>query len=164
MATIMKRIKSIPQHLPVGTAHGKGIKAVVIDKGERFGAAFGFGLAKGYYGDRFIWKGHGADLWLGVGALGAATVLSMFGGRKANQLGEHLERVGDAGVMSALSSLGAAIGLEKAGHSVVRTSGAKAKPVAAVHGIYGDVIGSIPGAKAGPFLSDSDLARFAQRR
>lgn len=163
MASIMKRIKSIPEHLPIGTAHGHSLKSAIVDKGERYGAAFGFGLAKGYYGNQFIWKGHGADLWLGVGSLGVATVLSMFGGKKAGQLAEHLERVGDAGVMSAINSLGAAYGLQKAGHSVVRTGTPKAA-APAVHGLYGDVIGSIPGAKAGPYLSNADLTRFADAR
>lgn len=167
MATIMNRIKSIPQHLPYGTAH-KGLKGVIVDKGERFAAAAAFGYSKGYYGDRFIWKGHGADLWLGVGALGLATLASMFGGHKAGEYAEHLERVGDAGVMSAIGSLAAAYGLEKAGHTVHVTAapagGKKLPAKTATQGIAGDVLGMIPGAKAGPYLSNDQMMAFANRR
>jgi len=155
--SIVRKIMKVPHELPHGTARS-GFLGTLIDKGERYGAAFGFGAAKGYYGERFIWRGHGADLWLGGAALGGALLLDMFGGAKAAKLATHLERIGDAGLMSAIGSLGAHFGLEKAGHQVaVLPSGAK-KP-AQIHGI-----GAVPGAKAGPFLSPQEIANWGARR
>lgn len=162
MSTIFKKLKSAAHNLPHGTEKGSGIMSVVVDKGERFGAAFGFGFAKGYYGEKFVWKDHGADLWIGVGSLAAATLASTFGGRGAQKAAVHLERIGDAGVMSALSSLGAAYGLDKAGNKAHVTTAAK-KP-AAVHGIAGSMIGAIGEAKGGPYLSNAEMLAFSQKR
>lgn len=148
-------ISNLPQKFPHGTAP-RGIKGIAVDKGERFLSAFAFGAAKGFYGDKFIWKGHGADLWLGAGALLASAFMSRPGG---GGMAAHLERVGDAGVMSALNSLGAAWGLDKAGRSVhVSSPGKNALPKAST------VLGHLPQAMGGAFLTQDEINRFAAKR
>lgn len=157
---LVKGVKKAPQHLPHGTSKKTGIKGFLFDKGERVAFASGFGFAKGYYGDKFIWKGHGADAWLGVaGWLGYMIACGV--GGKAMHLADHLERFGDAGVMSAANSYFAAVGLEKSGSKVAVVKPNKAP---GVHGIMGDVLGAIAGAKQGPYLSVDRIANFSQPR
>ncbi len=151
MATIMHVVKNVPRHLPHGTAR-RGISGLLVDKGERYGAAAAFGYAKTYYGQRFIWRGHGADLWLGVGSLLLASIAAAATSGRSG-LSDHLERLGDAGVMSAIGSIAASYGLEHSGGK------------AAVHKVKGmDVLGAIAAAKAGPFLTPEAMANFAHRR
>lgn len=155
--SIMSKFKGTVSNLPHGTA-SRGFKGVAIDKGERFAAAFAFGAGKGFYGDKFIWKGHGADLWLGGAALLGSAVLTTFTGGRSG-LASHLERVGDAGVMSALNSLGAAWGLDKAGRSVhVSSPGKNALPKSST------VLGHLPQAMGGAFLTQDEIQRFAAKR
>lgn len=156
--SFLSKMKHLPRNLMLhGTAPQHGVKGVLVDKGERYGAAFAFGYAKGYYGDAFVWKGHGIDMWAGVGSIVAAGVLHSLG---KSRLASHLERVGDAGVMSALGSLGAAMGLKKAGRSVAVLSAGKNRTN--LRGV--DILGEIPAAQSGSYLSADDIARFAQRR
>lgn len=154
MASIMHYVKKVPGNLPRGTG-GRGITGVIVDKGTRFGAAAAFGYSKGRYGQKFVWRGHGADLWIGAGALAAATLLSVLSNGRSH-LAEHLERVGDAGIMSAIGSVAASYGLEHAGMKVATV---QTKPT----GIHGDVLGAIAGAKAGPYLTPERVAEFAAR-
>lgn len=163
MATIMNRVKSVPRHLPTGTAlhHGSTmsvLKATVVDKGERYGAAAAFGAAKGYYGEKFIWKGHGADLWIGGAALALSVGLEVFAGGRS-KIAPHIERIGDAGMMSAISSLATAWGMGKAGRSVAITSPGKNAKLPGRQ-----VVGGIAPAAPGAYLSANDIANFAQRR
>lgn len=162
MASFMTKVMAARHHLPHGTAPRGGWKGVLLDKGERYGAAFAFGAAKGYYGERFIWKGHGIDLWAGVGlTLGSAVMRAWsYGG---SRLAPHMERIGDAGVMSALGTLGASWGLSKAGRTVaVLTPGKNVRPGTRAMGGY--AIGAIGPAPSGPFLSAEEIANYAARR
>ena len=159
MASFMAKVKKIPHELPHGTARS-GLKGFIWDKGERYGAAFAFGAAKGYYGDRFVWKNHGLDMWLGAGALAASVVSNAF--NVGTKLAPHLERIGDAGVMSALNSLGAHWGITKAGGSV-QLSHPSAK-AALPGGRPQTMLGHIPPAGVGAFLTPNDIAKFAARR
>ncbi|HUK34400.1 MAG TPA: hypothetical protein VLV86_10835 [Vicinamibacterales bacterium] len=159
MASIMRYFKSVPGHLPTGTSHKRGIAGLLVDKGERYGASAAFAFSKTYYADKFIWKGHGADMWLGVGSLAAATLLSIYSGGRSHWC-DHLERIGDAGVQSAVSSLAAAYGLQKAGSHVAVVRPAGAKPTA----MHGDIVGAISGAKPGPFLTPEQVKNYATRR
>ena len=147
--SLANKFASLQRKLPTGTAQS-GLKGFLTDKGERYAAAYGFGFAKTYFGDRFLIAGHGADLWLGA----LATLLSTFAPAK---YAPHLERVGDAGMMSALNSLGAAMGVEKSGKQVVVKQGKKTVTA-------GDAIGMIPPAMGGTELTADAIQRFAQRR
>ncbi len=155
--SFLKKMKSIPSHLPTGTAKS-GLVGFAIDKGERYGAAFAYGAAKGYYGPSFLWRGHGLDLWTGAALTIGSAALNAFTSGRSN-LADHMERIGDAGMMSALGSLGAAWGMEKAGRSVAVVSPGKGKTVS-----HGDVLGAIPAAMGGAFLSADDIAQFANRK
>ena len=152
-------MKKVPNHLPTGTAQ-HGFKGFLIDKGERYAAAAAYGAAKGYYGERFLFKGHGLDLWTG----GALTALSAVLNAMSNgnsSLADHAERIGDAGMMSAIGSLAASWGMKKAGRAVAGlTPGKNAK------GLPGkqSVVGEIPAAVGGAYLTADEIARFSQRR
>lgn len=162
MASFMRKMAQVPHNLPHGTAPRGFMKGFVVDKAERYGAAFLYGAAKGYYGERFLWRGHGLDAWTGAGALLASSVLTVFSGGRS-KLAPHLERIGDAGVMSALGSVGAAWGLSKAGRSVAVLS--PGKNAGAGAGLPGKraVVGAIPPAARGPYLSREDMLNFSRR-
>lgn len=154
--SVLSRLKRAHHHLPRGGAyhhmkHGP-LAAFAIDKGTRYGGAFLVGAAKGYYGDRFIWKGHGLDMWGGGAALGLSIASRMFGYHHA---AEHLERVADVGVMSALGSLGAHWGLGKAG-KVAHTLPAGS--------IRGTLVGAIAPAVGGKYLSPDDIVNYGRAR
>jgi hypothetical protein len=153
-------MKKIPSHLPHGTEK-RSFTGFLIDKGERYGAAAAYGAAKGYYGERFLWKGHGLDLWTGAAlTLGSAVLNAMSNGN--SKIADHAERIGDAGMMSAIGSLAASWGMNKAGRSVaVLAPGKNAKGLPAGKQA---VVGEIPAAVGGAYLTADEIARFAQRR
>jgi hypothetical protein len=155
---IMKKLGSIPAKMPYGTAK-PGFKGFLVDKSERAAAAFAFGAAKGYYGERFLWKGHGADAWIGGFGLLAIGAARVFAGPRTGRLLPHVERVVDAAYMSALGSIGASWGMDQAGRSVhVSTPGKNALSPKST------VLGHIPQAMGGAYLSPDEIQRFASKR
>lgn len=164
MASIVKSAGAAlhPRNWPSGTSKHRGFKGFAIDKGQRAVFAGAFGYAKGYYGEKFIWKGHGADLWLGVGAFLLSSFFNTYSSGSSS-IAKTLERVGDAGVMSAANSYGAAMGLEKSGNKVAVIT-EPGMGLSRRHQISGDIVGAIAGAKAGPYLTPEAVANFAKRR
>lgn len=160
MASFFKKMMDIPKHAPHGTAEYDGIAGFALDKGERYAAAAAYGALKGYYGERFLFKGHGLDLWTGAGlTIGAAVLNALSYGRSS--LAPHIERIGDAGMMSALNSLGAHWGMGKAGRSVaVLNAGKNTKSLPGKQ----SVVGEIPAAAKGAYLTADQIANFASRR
>lgn len=146
LATAKKTLANPPH----GTAQ-RGFHGFVVDKGERFAAAYAFGAIKGYYRERAMFKGFGADLWVGGGALVASAVLTVLSGGRSGAA-PHLERIGDAGVSSYLNSMGISWGAKKAGRTVVLGLG------------HSTVLGYIPPAVGGAYLSADEIAHFAAKR
>ena len=105
--SVLAKFKSTLHHLPTGTAPGHGFQGLLIDKGERWGGAALVGGLKGYYGERFLLKGHGLDLWGGVGCTVLSIALNVMSGGRS-KIADHLERFGDVGMMSAFGALGVA--------------------------------------------------------
>jgi hypothetical protein len=162
MATIFTTIKRTAKgtfHNPPHGTSKRGWKGFLVDKGERYGAAAFFGFSKGYFGNKFLWKGHGLDAWIGLGALLVSTGLTAYS-NGSSRFAPHLERIGDAGLMSAIGSLSAAYGLEKAGSKVAVVKTGAGKKIAGTE----DVLGAIAAAKAGPYLSQDVLNNFAGAR
>lgn len=158
--SVMQKIKSIARNPPHGTAPHGWLRGFVVDKGERYGAALGFGFLKGYYAEKFIWKGQPGELWIGAGATVFSALLQAFG-RGASRLAPHLERVGDAGMQGWLNSMGANWGMKKAGRQVAflpGSAGAKKRAIA------GETVGEIPAAMGGAYLTDEEMARFRGAR
>lgn len=157
MGSIVHKVKSVPQHLPHGTA-GRGLAGFAIDKGERYGAMALYGFAKGYYGPKFVVGGHGLDLWTGLG-LQAVSVVAKIATSGRSKAAAHLERVADAGIMSWIDTWAVKWGQDKAGRITVPVAQGR-------HGLPGQqsVVGMISPHAAGPFLSADDIARFANRR
>lgn len=157
--SVMAKLKSVPQHLPHGTAP-RGIVGVVVDKGERFGAALAFGFVKGKYRSQAVWKGYGADLWIGVGATLAAVGFNAFSGGRSG-VASHLERIGDAGISSYLNSIGAALGNRQAGRTIMVVEAGKQNPaLAARTGVQGTVLGEIPRSVGGVYLDKKEISDF----
>ena len=154
-------MKSTLHHLPHGTA-GRNLMGVAVDKGERYGAAMAYGYAKGYYHDRFLWRGHGLDLWSGIGFTAGSVLLNVFSGGRS-RLADHLERVGDAGIMSALGSIGTTLGARKAGRVVQVLSPGKNAGMG-LPGAKKSILGHIAPAMGGSYLSPDDIARYAESR
>lgn len=143
-----KKTLSNPPH---GTAQ-RGFKGFLMDKGERVAAAYAFGAAKGYYREKFMFRGVGLDAVIGTGAwLASAALNAVSGGRSG--MAEHLERIGDAGLSSYANSMGASWGAKKAGRTVAVLPGGKST-----------VLGYISPAVAGAYLSADEIAHFAARR
>lgn len=160
--SIANKLKSIPSHLPHGTAPQSGLKGFLVDKGERYAASAAFGVAKGYYGDRFIWKGYGIELWTGAALTIGGAIYSAMSGGKHSSVMKHVERIGDAGMSAAMFQLGASWGADKAGRVVqVLTPGKNGK---GKKSIAGYTVGAIAPAAGGPYLSDSEIASFSGRR
>lgn len=136
---------------------GHGTMGFLADKAERYGAAYAFGFAKGYYRERAMWKGYGADLWIGGAATLASAALNIASGGRA-ALAPHLERIGDAGVTSYFNSMGASAGATKAGRSVLVMNQGQQLPGKK------SILGMIPPAMGGAYLSADEIARFASRR
>lgn len=164
--SFLARVKYLPGQVmrgpllpsPMGRAgmDGNGVFGFAVDKGERIGAAFLYGAAKGYYRDSFVWKGYGLDLWTGAAATLASAFLTAYTGGRS-RLAPHLNRIGDAGVMSYFNSMGAAWGGKKAGRQVVVSQ-------AALPG-QTPVLGVIqPGVDGAAFLSPEEFAQYSNPR
>lgn len=146
----LSTVKKVPANLPHGTAV-RGFKGTLVDKGERFTAAYVFGAIKGYYRERAVFKGYGLDLWVGAGALlGSAVLSAATNGRSG--LADHLERVGDQGVASYLNSMGASWGAKKAGRQVAVLT----------PGVPASILGAMPIGAA--YLDASEIANFSAKR
>lgn len=159
--SFISKMKSLPAHLPHGTAK-RGLMGVAVDKGERYGAAFGYGALKGYLGERFIYKGHGIDLLSGVGLTVASALLNAFSNGRS-ELADHAERIGDAGIMSALNSLGASYGSNKAGR-VVQVLNPGKNASGKLPGAKQTMLGYIAPAMGGAYLTADQIANFAAKR
>ena len=150
-------LRSIPQNALVprygdGWHQGHGLRGFAVDKVERWGGAYGFGVLKGHYKDRFFWRDQPIDKVVGVGASIVAVLLN------ANSYGTstwaaHLERLGDVAMASWLNTIGVAHG--------AGGWGAKFLPPIRVGE---DVLGYIPPAKGGAFLSAAEVAEYSGPR
>ena len=158
--SFLQKVKQIPSHLPHGTAP-RSFVGVLTDKGTRYGGSIGLGYAKGYLGEKFIWKGHGFDLWGGFAAQALAVLTGMFGGSTLRKTSVHFERLGDVGLQSALVSIGASLGSRKAGRMVQVVS--PGKNVRAM-GPKTTALGYIAPAMGGAALDADAIANFAARR
>ena len=144
---------------------GHGIGGFVFDKAERHVVfSGGLGLIKGYFRERYIWKGMSGDFWIG----GAATALSAFllawtGGRST--LAPHLERLGDAGLGAYMNTMATGYGTKLAKRTVKVLQGGRELPgIPSFSGVIGESVGEIPPAQRGASLSDDEFARFSQPR
>src|SRR5579871_259834 len=140
--------------------HRYGLSGYLIGKGEKYAGAALFGYLKGYYREKTLVNGVPVDLLAGV-ALTAGSVLSqaMSGGR--SKYACHMDSLGDAGLMSYFNSLGAVYGTKKSGRQVVvGPSTAKAPP-----GFNPTtVMGSLPQAVGGAFLTPDEVAAYSKKR
>jgi hypothetical protein len=156
MANFMSKMQSIPNALD-----RKGLGGYAVDKAERYAAAAGFGFIKGYYREQAAIKGVPADLLAGILLTGGAAALEMFGKGRSG-LAPHLNAVGDAGLMSYLGSMGAAMGAKKSGRQVYVLNAGAAKPAALPAGMT--AVGHLPQAVSGAYLSADEIARFSASR
>lgn len=135
-----------------GRSDGRTLLAdLAVDKVERAAFAFGFGVYKGYrykssmFGDSYV----GHDLVAGTAAIIGSALLNWRG--KASAFAPHLERFGDAGLMSWANSMGAAVGAYKAGRVTFK-------------GLGTTEVGALPAASGGAYLTAEEIARYSAVR
>ena len=139
-----------------------GVAGFLVDKGERYAGASLFGFLKGYYRDKAMVRGIPVDVLAGGALTVVGAILSGLSGG-TSQLAPHLNRFGDAGVMSYLNSRLAGYGMKKAGRSVYVLDGTA--PGALPAGMKKvDMLGAIPAAMGGAYLSADEIAKYADRR
>ncbi len=150
-----------PRSSPHGT-RGVGILGFAVDKSERYAFSLGLGYLKGFYRERFMLKGYGGDLWVGAAATLAGFMTNVVSAGRS-PVAPHLERLGDAGMQSFLNGLGITWGAQKAGRDVVSLPPKmKAGAPPRVQGV--DVLGMIPPAMGGVYLTADEVAHFSGRR
>lgn len=136
----------------------------LVDKAERYGAAAAFGFLKGYYHEKFTWKGQGYDLWAGLGLLGVSTFMNM-ASHGNSKPAAHVERFADAGISSYLNSYFTGWGMERSQREVmVLNEGKVVGPKKKQDKVSGDVLGMIPAAMGGSYLTADELAHYAAKR
>jgi len=157
MANILTKVKNNLPHV----GDRKGVVGYAVDKVERYGASYGFGFIKGYYREKAAFRGVPFELLAGGLAVAGAAILEATSTGRSS-LAPHLNAIGDAGLQSYLNSLGASLGAKKSGRKVyVLDAGAKAP--GAFPGMR-EVVGAIPEAVGGAYLSPDQIARFSQAR
>lgn len=157
MANFLSKMKQIPTALEQ-VAHQRTLGGLVVDKGIRLGGAYGLGVAKGYYREKFAIHGYPADAVAGYATLGLAVASELFfKGRGAPQL----NAASDTLLGSYLNSIGTAYGHQKAGRTLyVLQPGAKA-PTALPPGM---TVAGASDSMGGQFLSPEEVSRFSRTR
>ncbi len=125
----------------------RGLVAEAVDTGVGMGASFLFGELHGRYREQAEFKGMPLNLLVGVLGKGAAVALEMYTGVPG---GHHLNTVANAGLFSYAFARGVAHGTESAGHTTL------VRPASSV-------LGAIPAAPRGTFLSADEVAHFSTR-
>lgn len=124
----------------------------------KYGSAAAFGYVKGT-GKRAF---HGVPIDAGVGLAALATsVFLTIKSHGRSIIGSYAGDVADAGIMSYLNSIGAAYGAKSSGRKVYVLE-AGAKPPAGLKPV--DVMGELPQAVGGSFLSAAEIQNFSQQR
>lgn len=156
----MSFLAKVKHHVP-HVADRRGVAGYLVDKGERYAAAAGFGYLKGAYREKASVRGLPVDLLSGAALTLLAVGLEVWsGGRSA--LAPHMNAVGDAGLMSYFGSLGAAYGVKTSGRKVyVLDKGAK-PPASLPPGMT--AVAGIPQAVGGAYLSPEEVAAFTSQR
>jgi hypothetical protein len=157
MGNFLAKVKSGIPHI----ADRKGISGYLVDKGERYAAAAGFGYIKGAYREQAAYRGVPVDLLAGAGATLLSIVLEAVSGGRSS-LSPHLNAVGDAGVMSYLGSMGAAYGAKASGRTIyVLDKGAK-KPAALPAGL--SAVGLEQATGLGAYLTPEQILKHSAQR
>ena len=159
--SFLARIKSAPRTVPAMIVPAKrGLTGLVVDKGIRYGGAFGLGVAKGYYRERFHIGGKPADAVIGGIGLGLGAILEIWSGGNSKFAG-YLNAAGDTALQSYLNSMGTAFGTKKAGRKVY-ISAPGVNPQLPPGLQQTDVLGAQDGL--GAYLSEQDILRHSSQK
>lgn len=140
---------------------GRGLTGMLVEKGERYGSSFAFGFIKGYYREKAMIKGMPVDLLAGAGMTLAACVLEAYSGGRS-KIAPHLHAIGDAGMMSYINSVGVSMGTKQSGRKIYLLEKGAAAPAGIKEAEH--ILGELPPAVGGPFLSADEIAKFASPR
>lgn len=135
-----------------------GLVVGVVEVAEYAAASYGFGWMQNHFRDRASLFGAPADLIAG----GVLTAASLFGGKYLHGgLHRLVDTVGKAGLGSWFHTMGAGKGAQTSGVKRVLVD---AKDVQKVKSVLpkSTVLGEIPKAPHGDFLSSRDLANLAR--
>ncbi len=139
----------------------KGVVSHVVKTVEYGAASYAFGYVQSRYRDKARILGVPVDLAVGVAAKSAVLVGEILG--KTVPGASHMDVIGNAGIGAYFHTLGAGHGASAAGIKRVLVS---EKDLPKVKALLPDatVLGAIPKAPQGDFLSPAELAALAQRR
>lgn len=155
----MSFLSKLKSNAPHALGKQRNLTDVLIGKGELYAAAAGFGYIKGAYREKAMVKGLPVDLIAGLVATALAVGSEVYSHGRG--MSTHLNAVADAGLMSYFNSIGTAYGAKQSGRQVyVLRAGAKA-PVS-IPGL--DMVGALPQAVGGVYLSADEIAAFSAQR
>lgn len=141
---------------------GRGVMPHLVETVEYAGAAYGFGYLQNRYREKASVLGMPVDLLAGVVLKGAALSSELLGKGASGWMTSLANNVGNAGVGAFFHTMGAGHGAHAAGvKRMLLTSAADvAKAKAALPGAT--ILGEIPKAPHGDFLSAAELAELAR--
>ena len=146
--------------------HSRGVTGTLVNKGERYASSAAFGFIKGYYRERSLIGGViPVDLLAGAVCTLASAGLEIWSQGQSN-IAPHLGAIGDSGMTSYFNSLGAAWGAKMSKRTVYVLNEGAAAP-AALAGMQtppASVLGELPQAVGGAYLSAEEIAHFASQR
>lgn len=139
-----------------------GMVSNVVETVEYGAFSYGYGFLQNKYRGKASVKGVPADVLAGVGFKAAALLMDAFGGSAVAKVSPHINVLGNAGIGAFFHTLGAGHGAKSAGVTrLLLAPGTDVKKAKAM--LPGsEVLGGIPPAPKGDFLSSSELAAMAR--
>lgn len=165
MASIIQKFKTGVKHLgpeaphPAAASFNRGPLGFALNKSIRYGSALGLGFLKGAYREKMLWGPLPAEAWLGIGATGAAALLSIFTGG-SSKIAPSVDAVGDTAMVMWLGSKGNVWGHKFSGRKVL-VSGPNAP--AAIPAGY-TTVGELPQADPGRYLKPDEVMQWTKPR
>lgn len=131
-----------------------------IEGAEYAGASFAFGYIMNRYREKASVGPMPLDLGLGLAATAVSVGLEMWG--KGKRIAPHLKRVGFAGLGAFSHTAGSGLGAQASGVKRLLVSAEDVKKVQAALPGKVTVLGAIPKAPKGDFLTPSQLMEMAR--
>lgn len=139
-----------------------GLVSNVVETAEYGAASFVYGYTQAKYGKKAYVKGIPVDVLSGVALKVVAFGMDAFGGSMMGRIAPHLNVLGNAGVGAFFHTYGVGKGIASSGVTrMLLPSGTDLKKVQAV-APGSTIMGAIPQAPKGDFLSTAELASMAR--
>lgn len=142
---------------------GNSLMGELVETAEQVGASFAYGYVQNRYREKASVAGVPLDLGLGAAlkALGLGLHLAGKGHGMMGMVAEHADLLGNAGLMAHFHTMGAGMGAQKSGVTRVLVDKKDVGKVKATLP-HAEVLGEIPRAPHGDFLSTAELEALAR--